>query len=324
MVDEMSQQRRSFVRGVGAAIGGTVLGAPTVAAAGEKGDETGTANGDDQSKGSNGRPDRLRTCSFNVLHKGSNGEHPWEERLPRVVGAIEDVGPDLLGVQETRPVQFDQLRERLDGYRWHGVGRENGEQSSEMVPVAWRKDRFETVEKGAFWLSETPEKPSVGWDADHPRVVTWVSLRHGATGRRLWFCNTHVTYAGDKAQRESARLLRNRARKRSSGEDVVVAGDFNFEPKTKPYQILLGTKDRKASPLVDGRRKAGTDTVSGPEGTYHGFSDEIESRFDYLLAEKTATVEQYRTLPIREDGYRSDHLPVVADVSFAASQKNSG
>jgi endonuclease/exonuclease/phosphatase family metal-dependent hydrolase len=329
MVDETNHQRRTFVRGVGAAIGGAALGSQSVAAVGPSNTTNGTANQSDGSEADGGQSDgsadgspRLRTCSFNVRHDDAD-DHPWSERRSRVVDTITDVRPDLLAVQEAQPSQFEDLVSGVEGYQWHGVGRSGGKQQSQMSPVAWRTDRFQTVETGAFWLSETPGKPSVGWTGDTPRVATWASLRHGATGRRLWFCNVHVSHVNLNVQNESARLLRNRARSRAGDEDVVLAGDLNFEPHRKPYQILTGTAGSGESPLFDARREVDTDSVRGPWGTYHGFTDNVQERLDYVFPERTASVDRYRTLPIPDDGFRSDHLPVVTEFTFQSETNDS-
>lgn len=265
------------------------------------------------------RSTRLRACSFNIRYDTPEDEHPWEERVDRVTSAINDIDPGLLGVQEALSHQYDDLRRNAEDYEWYGVGRADGDRDGEMVPVAWRADRFTATETGEFWLSETPDQPSVGWDGDFPRVTTWVSLRHRETGRRIWLCNTHLSHVGETARVESARLLRERAETRvKDGEDIVITGDFNSKPSRKPYQIMTGTANNTDSPLFDPRREADTDTVNGPWGTYHGFTDESNGRIDYVFTLDTATIDWYRTLTVREEGYRSDHLPIASEFEYTS------
>lgn len=257
----------------------------------------------------------LTACSFNVFHATSNSDHPWESRRPRVTEAIDRLGPELLGIQEAKPGQFADLREAFPDYEWYGLGGD-GSEESEAVPIAWSSNRFEVRDKGNFWLSSTPEKPSVGWDARDPRIATWASLTDAGTETDIWFCNAHVSSASWATRRNSANLIRRRAVERAeNGEAVVVSIDLNDDPSTRPYETITGQTDAGPSPIVDGREADGA-SVRGPEKTYHAFTDELEERLDYVFTPETADVREYRTLDIREEGYRSDHLPVAATFGF--------
>lgn len=255
----------------------------------------------------------LRACTFNVRYDAADDRHSWDERRPRVLEAIADIDPDVLGCQEPLAHQYDDLRDGLERYEWHGVGRRDGDREGEFAPVAWRADRFERLEAGAFWLSETPSEPSVGWDAALPRVATWVCLRDReaepgeAASDRRWVCNTHLDHRGERARLEAARLLRRRATERLADDaTVLVMGDCNCPPGSPPYRTLT------AGPLEDARRAA-TD-VRGPAGTFHGFDGEdgVGDRIDYVFVPSSVDIREYRVLPPSDDGPRSDHLPVVA------------
>jgi endonuclease/exonuclease/phosphatase family metal-dependent hydrolase len=167
----------------------------------------------------------VRVCTFNVRHDKPDDDHPWAEREPRVLGELERISPDLVGCQEALPHQYDDLRAGLEGYEWYGVGRRNGERAGEFVPVAWRSTRFERLESGAFWLSETPTEPSVGWDADLPRVATWVRLRDRRSDRLFWLCNTHLDRRGERARLEA-------------DETPVVTGDANCTAESPPHRTV--------------------------------------------------------------------------------------
>ncbi|RBI59956.1 hypothetical protein DMJ13_19855 [halophilic archaeon] len=308
--------RRKFVQWMGSTSIGAALGMSTGSAT------TDTAPQSNDLSPSSNRPTRLKACSFNIRYDNPDDEYSWEERLSRVAETITDINSGLLGIQEAQPNQYDDLREEVDEYNWYGVGREDGDREGEMVPVAWNSTQFEAIERGAFWLSETPNEPSVGWDADLPRVTTWVSLRHRKTKRRLWFCNTHFSHVGETARIESAKLIRKRARDRAEkGEDVVITGDFNSKPSRKPYQIMTGKNGSTESSLFDPRREANTNTVYGPWGTYHGFTPTIKDRIDYIFTLDTATIDWYRTLDVQEGNYRSDHLPVITEFEYSSRHR---
>lgn len=295
----------------------TIVGAGTALAVAGGGGVLGTLS--DAAPFGFGRSDEMGTltaCSFNILHDTSKSDHPWKSRRPRVIEAIDGIGPDLLGIQEALPGQFEDLREAFPDYGWFGLGRE-GDEKSEAVPVAWSSDRFEMRDTGNFWLSPTPEKPSIGWEAQNPRVSTWASLTDEATGTDVWFCNAHVSPASWRTRRNSAEVIRRRATERAeNGEAVVVSIDLNNEPSTPSYKTITGRTDAGSSPVVDGRRTAeetAEASVHGPKNTYHAFTNEAKERLDYVFTPDTADVREYRTLEIDDGAYRSDHLPVAAE-----------
>lgn len=300
------ETRRRFLLG-----GATALGAAAGVGSARGASGDGGSGAAERCEGGGDERTAVTACSFNVRYDNPDDEHSWDERLSRVVGTVERHRPALLGVQEAQSHQYDDLRGELDGYGWYGVGRRDGEREGEFVPIAWRADRFEAIETGAFWLSPTPEEPSVGWDADLPRVSTWASLRDRETGERFWHCNTHFDHRGKRARLESARLIRRRAADRANGRaTVVVTGDFNATPGSDPYDALTRGRGGTGRPLVDARRAA--DAAEGPRETFHGFTGELDGRIDYVFVSTGVTVRRYRTLPVRAGAYRSDHLPVFA------------
>ena len=263
-----------------------------------------------------GPTDSIRVCTANVRYDTSDDEFDWSDRRPRIVDAVADVDPDLLGLQEPLAHQYDQLRGSLSGsgadetaLEFHGVGRRDGARDGEFVPVAWNPTRFDCLETGVFWLSETPERPSVGWDADLPRVATWAVLRERSSGTGVWFCNVHLDHRGERARLEAARLLRRRATARLDSDAcdaAVLTGDCNAPPGSPPHRELT------TGPLTDARREAAA--VIGPAGTFHGFDGSPGERIDYVFVSSALDVERYRTLEPASPP-RSDHLPVVADLS---------
>ena len=255
----------------------------------------------------------VRVCSFNIRYDTPEDEHTWTDRRPHVLDAVETIDPDLIGCQEALAHQYDDLRAGLPAYDWHGIGRRDGDREGEFVPIGWRRERFEPLETGAFWLSETPDEPSVGWDGDLPRVATWVRLcdRESNTDDRYWVCSVHLDHRGEQARLEAARLLRRRASaRRHDDETVVVMGDCNCTAGSPPYrELTMGA-------LADARTAA--KTVSGPVGTFHGFDGNPGDRIDYVFVPAAIDVERCWTLPPRDAVPRSDHLPIVVEFAPAA------
>jgi endonuclease/exonuclease/phosphatase family metal-dependent hydrolase len=256
----------------------------------------------------------VRVLGFNLRYDTTaDGSDAWEHRRDDVVRFLRYHRPDVCCLQEALAHQFDYLRDRLDRYDWVGVGREDGDRGGEHVPVGYDAERFDRVETDAFWLSESPEAAgSVGWDAEFPRVVTRVSLRDvGADAADpLHLASVHLDHRGERAQAESASLLRRRLGRLDG--PVVVAGDCNCTPGSEPYRRLTA-EDGDGAPFRDAKRVSGGGH-HGPDGTFHGFTGDPGERIDYVFV-RGCDVDLHATLTDRiSEGYPSDHFAVAADV----------
>jgi endonuclease/exonuclease/phosphatase family metal-dependent hydrolase len=166
--------------------------------------------------------DRLRAMSFNVRYDtAADGDRSWDDRKEMVASVIRFHRPEIVGLQEPLAHQFEYLRERLPEYEWVGEGRRAEDAVGEHNPVGYRRERFDRLDWDYFWLSETPDVPeSVGWDAELPRILTWVELRDGHTGTRFVAVNTHFDHRGERARLESARLLRETVAELADASDA--------------------------------------------------------------------------------------------------------
>ncbi|MDX2034725.1 MAG: endonuclease/exonuclease/phosphatase family protein [Blastocatellia bacterium] len=230
----------------------------------------------------------VRVMSYNIRYgTAQDGENHWDRRREFLIETIKAFDPDLLGTQETLGFQRDYLAERLGGYDVLGVGRDDGGEKGEMTALYYRRDRFEKLDGGHFWLSETPDKPgSKSWDTSLTRMATWVRLRDRRQPRAkpLVFFNTHFDHRGEQARLESARLLRRRAAAAiAAGDRVIVTGDFNAGEESAPYRAFFGLDENVPSPLRDVHRVLHP-TRAADEGTFSGFKAEAVSgpRIDWI------------------------------------------
>lgn len=262
----------------------------------------------------------VRVMSFNIRYGTANdGDNNWVHRRDLVAETILAYKPDLLGTQETLADQRDFLASKLPGYAVVSAGRDDGKEKGEMAALFYRKDRFEQVDGGTFWLSESPEKVGVkGWDAALPSVVTWVKLRErqNAAAKPLLFVNSHFDHRGTKARTESARLIRTRLEELGKGCSLVVTGDFNAGEGSEPYRALLGRIEDRESPLVDTFRQAHPKR-GDREGTFHGFKPSTPGtdRIDWIAASRDWTVLGAAIDRTEKVGRApSDHFPVTAEL----------
>ncbi len=268
-------------------------------------------------------PDSLRrVMSFNIrLNTPRDSANAWPHRKDRVARIIRTQA-DLVGVQEALRGMLADLEEHLPGFAWFGAGRDSTG-GGEYSAILYRTDRFELLDHGTFWLSETPGvRGSVGWDAALPRIVTWGRFRDRASGRAFVHFNTHFDHRGETARAESARLLRRKVDSLAGALPVVVTGDFNAVPESAPYRLLTEERAGDAPPLTDAL------TVSahghqGPRSTWNGFEEIVPGRrIDFIFVRGDAVrVLRHRILDETFDGGRfpSDHLPVWAMIQFTTT-----
>lgn len=259
-------------------------------------------------------PWRLATWNLR-LNVASDGPDAWPLRRAHVLALIRHHGWDVFGTQEGLPEQIADL-ETLEGFERIGVGRDDGAQRGEHAAIFVRRARFEVLRSGTFWLSETPEQPSKGWDGRccH-RIATWVALRDRRTPSSAPFFvfNTHFDHEGIVARRESARLLLARRASIAGDAASFVIGDFNSAPGSEPVQILLRE-------LQDARTTSLTPPY-GPDGTFNGFRIDAPlpaaERIDHIFHTRGIDVLTWAALTDSRQGrFPSDHLPVQAVVQL--------
>ena len=267
----------------------------------------------------------LRVMSFNVrFGTAEDGPNRWELRRDLVVRTIRKFDPDLLGLQEALDFQCDHISAALGrDYAFHGAGREDGGERGETVGVYFRRGRFEKLDAGHFWLSETPDKPgSISWDSELTRMVSWVKLvdadarRRGADSTVL-FVNTHWDHFGKKARFESARVMRRRIREVHPNGTVVIVGDFNSREDDEEYAELVRAADDEGPAYVDAYR-ALHPLRQAEEASFHGFKGGRDgARIDWIIhSPDLAAIEASIDHGSEEGRYPSDHYPVTAELEL--------
>jgi endonuclease/exonuclease/phosphatase family metal-dependent hydrolase len=265
-------------------------------------------------------PPPFHALTFNIRYDNpADGENGWTRRRDGVAKLIAERKADVAGLQEVLASQLDDLRERLPGYEFVGVGRDDGKRKGEFSPLLVRKEAFEVVSSGTFWLSLTPDKPgSKGWDAALPRVCTWAHVRSRHSGRGDFLAaSTHFDHRGQQARLESAKVIREqlaqiqKAKKISGG--LILMGDFNCTERDAPYAALLG-KDEKAAttPAWIDAYHADKIVREGPNSTWNGFKEIVPGqRIDFIFC-LGLRPQRHEIIDARiGDRFLSDHLPVL-------------
>lgn len=259
----------------------------------------------------------VRVMTFNLRYDTPNdGPNAWPHRKDLAASMIRLHRADLVGVQEALRHQLDDLTQRLPGYAWVGVGRADGREGGEYSAILYRTDRFELLDSGTFWLSETPAVPgSKSWDAAIERIATWARFTDRETGKTFFHFNTHFDHIGAEARAESAKLILQRIADIAGARPVVLTGDFNATDASEPYRVLTGAAPGGPLALRDALH-ASEHGHHGPTSTWNGFEAvQPGQRIDYVFTSEGVRVRQHAALIDTWDGrFPSDHLPVLAEI----------
>ncbi len=250
----------------------------------------------------------LKVMSYNIrLGSAQDGTNSWALRYTATGKMLEDQRPDVFGVQEALEYQVRYIEE-MCGYESVGVGRENGKKEGEHMSIFWNKKAVSMLKWGTFWLSETPEKPSKGWDAECFRTATWALMKDKKTGKKFYFVNTHLDHKGTEAQKNGLKLIVDRiAEINPEGLPMVLTGDFNIEPKNPALKDL--------DACMQSARNIAEKTDD--HATYNGWG-KSSTMIDYIYVSGFSSCLEYQTVTKRYEDRKfiSDHYPVFARLIF--------
>lgn len=260
---------------------------------------------------------QLRWGTFNIRLK-NNGDSKlgfgWEVRCDRVAGYIKDKKLDIVGIQEVLHPQLEDLIARLPEYDYVGVGRTDGKTKGEYSPIFFLKDKFEVLDKGNFWLSETPDVPgSKGWDAALERIASYVKLKDKASGKIFMGVNTHFDHVGVTARKESAKLIMQKIQEIVGTRPAVVTGDFNITEDDEAYTTMTTNVFK----MNDAYHMTAQHT--GTCFTFHDFC-RIEpmkcDKIDFIFVTPSVRVKHTHIEVPDKEALLSDHNPHWADMAF--------
>ena len=245
--------------------------------------------------------------SYNIRYKNANDSingEVWTKRCQVICDQLNFMSPDIFGTQEVLWQQLQDMKTALDGYDYIGIGRDDGERGGEHEAIFYKKGRLQLLDHGDFWLSETPEKPGLGWDAACIRICTWgkfshinrrPQMRHGLFDKKkqvqrdvFYFFNLHMDHVGVVARREAAKLIVQKIREIAKGYPVIVTGDFNVDQNDEIYTIFTQSGLLKDS--YDAAR-----IRFAENGTFNAFKTNYftESRIDHVFVSPIMKVEAY-------------------------------
>lgn len=259
----------------------------------------------------------MRVSSYNIRYDSpqdvetGNG---WGERKPYVAKVIMDHDFDIVGTQEGDSIQLADMKDLLPDYDYvsHPYGGKNHDLHS--CAIFYKKAKYDILDEGVFWFSETPNEASIGWDATDRRICYWAKFKDLKTDVEFYFFTAHFYWRMHLAKEHSGPLMIQKVREIAGDAPVISTGDYNSLPDASQIQAIL-------TGLKDAYEVTETPPV-GPESTNLGggvFQGEPDGRIDYIFVSDHFRVMSYATLTdmYRDDRYPSDHLPIVSELSIA-------
>jgi len=255
----------------------------------------------------------LKVMSFNIrLNVDSDKENSWTNRKQDAVDLLSYYHPDYFGVQEALPEQMKDIKNGLKNYDYVGVGRDDGKEKGEFSAIFYDTERLQVIKSGTFWLSETPGKPSKGWDAAYNRVCTYAVFKDKKSKKEFLAMNLHFDHVGNVARVKSADLILKKIKEiNPKNLPLTLSGDFNLTDDTEPIKII--SQNLKDS-FYNSEKKH-----YGPKGTFTAFNvtEVPQDRIDYIFV-KGFKIKSNRHINDRRENllYPSDHFPVLTELQF--------
>lgn len=251
--------------------------------------------------------------TYNIRYATDNDlENSWENRKEAMATLLSHYQPELFGIQEGLHHQLEYLKANLPNYSYIGIGRDDGKALGEYCAIFFDTTVYSVDSSNTFWLSETPEKVSLGWGANYHRVCTYGLFTHKESGREILIMNTHFDHQSELAREQSAKLILQKIEQINNKHlPVVLMGDFNATPETLPISIIQ-------SKMNDAFEISKTPHY-GPTGSFSGFDPDkiIDNRIDYVFVKDFKVNSIVHIDDRRNDNYFvSDHLPVLVELNF--------
>jgi endonuclease/exonuclease/phosphatase family metal-dependent hydrolase len=262
---------------------------------------------------SNIKAQSMRVMSYNIrLDLASDSLNSWTHRKASFFSLIDFYQPEIFGVQEALPDQMTDISQTLKQYRFVGVGRDDGNNKGEYSAIFYDTTLYKVIIENTFWLSETPEKPSLGWDAAYKRICSYALFETKIGGKQFWVFNTHFDHIGVQARQNSALLVLKKIEELNAANlPLIFMGDLNSAAQSKSVALL---SEKMHDAYLISQKKP-----YGPIGTFNAFDAQkiVNERIDYIFI-SGFDVDNYMHIDDkRNDNYFiSDHLPVLATLTL--------
>ena len=253
--------------------------------------------------------DELRIMDYNIrcLTPMDLGEKNWFYRAHLIIDCIEEAAPTIIGFQEVTSWQYDYLVDSLSGFDSIITYRDNTI-NSEGCPIFYNTSLYTLIDKGSFWLSETPEEMSKDWGAACYRICSYVILKDNASGKEFVVFNTHLDHVSDEARINGIQVVLDKI-KEFGGLPAVLMGDLNAEEYTDTYKSATEA-------FLDAKYETENTMTSC---TFQAWGEGLDRDcIDYVMVSPDSfDVHSYEVIhAVYDDVYSSDHFPLFVTLTF--------
>ena len=253
----------------------------------------------------------LKVATYNLRRSGTLPHDRWANRAARCLELLKAEKFDIFGSQETQKFHIKTITGA--GYKVIGEPRDTNP-NPEYSCIFYNPETVEMLSHKTFWLSETPEVAgSRSWKTAYPRICTFGTFEHKASGKIFVFYNTHLDHKSLLARENGMKLVMKKIAAYKGDMPIILTGDFNSKPESNVYKITAGK--------LSDARYAAEKTLPGPDGTFHGYkSDPAAWRgkfpIDYIFVNEIAVkVKTFQVInDFKKKRSSSDHFPVVATI----------
>jgi endonuclease/exonuclease/phosphatase family metal-dependent hydrolase len=247
----------------------------------------------------------VSVMSFNIRGENeTDGTNSWSYRYVAVAMMLEQTAADLVCIQEATLLQLQYFADLLSKTKWVGVGRDDGKKAGEYTAFLYNTKKLSVGKSGTFWLSETPDKASSGWGADHPCSAVWAIFKEKKSGKSFLAVNTHIDVDDPEYRKQAIDLILQKIDALNTGNlPVVLTGGFNMEDGD---DALSAVKAR----MQNARNAAfSTDDVR----TYHNYG-KVSQKIDHIYFSGFSSCQEFKTITERfqDRAFVSDHNPIKA------------
>ena len=265
---------------------------------------------------------KFKLVSYNVwISKLGKGDNAWEFRKDRLAKSIVDLNADIIGMQEVDIRIQDELpgllaKHGAPDYEWYIFSPYSSDgKGNKAQALMYRKDRFQILESHFFWMSETPEVMSKGWD-EHKfyRGGFCVVMKDMKTGKKFFLMHSHFPLGQEARARAADVAIAMEKKYNKKGLPSFLIGDLNNRPDSEGSGILR-------TYWTDSFLALPEELKEGSVGTLNSVKLDRDMnaapRIDYVYFRNTEAPLKYGCFNNRYDGFwPSDHCAVYVEIKL--------
>ena len=256
----------------------------------------------------------LNVTCYNILVELEKKGRP-DDPQAKMVKTVLELDTDVLGTQEDNEANGEAFVKKLGTYSVYKGANEIGNGNY----VYWKTDKFDVLEKGFYYLSDTPDQRSKFSDSKHYRTMTYVVFEIKETGARFLFIDTHLqnnnasSGSTDQTRYKQLCVLSELVKKiNKEGLPVIIMGDLNTTSEAESIKAF-----KRENPVFSEAQDVAVTTGDVGHTFAYNFMDR-EYTIDHIFVSTDRIRTKYFTVVDNKmDGkYPSDHLPLFAQIDL--------